>query len=125
MKSLKIILIAAIMMVPIFALAQHQHQSVKEMMKDKPMQDSIMTMICSNPMMMDEMTMHIMKNKEAMHSMMQQKGMMKEMMDMTSKDSTISRSMMNMMMQHPEMMKMMQNRMQQKGMMSGNGMMKK
>ena len=89
---------AAIMMSPILTLAQHQHQSVKEMMNNKPMQDSIMTMICSNPIMMDKMTMHIMKNKEAMHTMMQQKGMMKEMMDMTSKDSTMSHNMMNMMM---------------------------
>lgn len=44
----------AIMMAPIFTLAQHQHQSAKELMKDKPMQDSVMTMICSNPTMMDK-----------------------------------------------------------------------
>ena len=117
MKILKIVLIVAIMMAPIFTLAQNQHQSAKEMMKDKPMQDCIVTMISGNPMMMNKMTMHIMKNKEAMHTMMQQKGMMKEMMDMTSKDSTMSRNMMNMMMQHPDMMKMMQNMMHQKGMM--------
>ena len=125
MKSLRIILMAAIMMAPIFTFAQHQHQSVKEMMNDKTMQDSVMTMICSNPMMMDKMTMHIMKNKEAMHTMMQQKGMMKEMMDMTGKDSTMSHNMMNMMMEHPQMMKMMQKKMRQKGMMRGNGMMNK
>ncbi len=43
MKNVKIILIAAIMMAPIFTLAQHQHQSAKEMMKDTAMQDSVMT----------------------------------------------------------------------------------
>ena len=58
MKNVKFILIAAVMMAPIFTLAQHQHQSAKEMMKDKPMQDSVMTMICSDPGMMDKMTTH-------------------------------------------------------------------
>ena len=103
MKSLKIILIVAIMTAPIYTFAQHQHQSVKEMMNDKSMQDSIMTMICNNPMMMENMKMHIMKNKEAMHSMMQQMGMMKGMMDMTDKDSNMSHNRMNMMMHHPQM----------------------
>ena len=40
MKSLKIVLMAAIIMVPIFTLAQHQHQSAKEMQKGSAMQNS-------------------------------------------------------------------------------------
>lgn len=79
------------MMVPVFAMAQHQHPSAKELMKDKAMQDSVMTMICNNPEMMDKMTTHIMKNKEAMHTMMQHKGMMKEInkADKPQKDSLL------------------------------------
>ena len=69
MKSLKIVLMAAIMMVPIFALAQHQLQSVKEMMNDKAMQDSAMSMICSSPMMMKHPEM-----MKMMQNRMQQKG---------------------------------------------------
>ncbi len=111
MKSLKIILMAAILMAPIFTLAQHQHQSAKEMMKDIPTQDSVMTMICSNPKMMEKMTTHIMKNKEAMHTMMQHKGMMKEMMDMAGKDSMMCHNMMNMMMENKDMHKMMMDKM--------------
>jgi len=100
MKNLKTLLIAAIMMAPLLALAQHQHPSAKELMKDKAMQDSVMTMICKNPEMMDKMTMHIMKNKKAMHTMMQHKGMMKEMMEMAGKDSAMCSNMMNMMMKN-------------------------
>jgi hypothetical protein len=111
MKNLKIVLMAAIMMAPVFTFAQHQHPSANEMMKDKSMQDSVMTMICSNPKMMDKMTTHIMKNKEAMHTMMQHKGMMKEMMDMAGKDSTMCHNMMNMMMENKDMDKMMMNKM--------------
>ncbi len=60
---------------------------------------------------MDKMTMHIMKNKEAMHTMMQHKGMMKEMMDMAGKDSTMCHNMMNTMMENKDMDKMMMNKM--------------
>ncbi|HUZ60399.1 MAG TPA: hypothetical protein VMU83_16625 [Hanamia sp.] len=133
MKSLNVVLMTAIIMAPIFTLAQHQHQSAKEMMKDKAMQDSVMTMISKNSEMMDKMTMHIMNNKVAMHIMMQKKGMMKEMMNMADKDSTTGRAMMNMMMQHPDMMNMMMSMMMQRpemmermqGMMQNKGMMNK
>jgi hypothetical protein len=100
MKNLKNVLMVAVMMGPILAFAQHK--SAKELMKDKPMQDSIMTMICNNPNMMDKMTTHIMQNKEAIHTMMQHKGMMKEMMNVAGKDSAMCHNMMNMMMENKD-----------------------
>jgi hypothetical protein len=60
---------------------------------------------------MDKMTTPIMKNKDAMHTMMQHKGMTKEMMDIAGKDRTICHNMMNMMMENKDMHKMMTDKM--------------
>ena len=57
--------------------------------------------------MMDKMTTHIMQNKEAILTMMQHKGMMKEMMNVAGKDSAMCHNMMNMMMENKDMHQMM------------------
>lgn len=121
MKSIKTIVTIVLMLFSVSLFAQHQHQSAKDLLKDKATQDSVMTAIAGDHQMMMNMMQHMKQNKQAMY-MMQDKGMMKQMMDMAGKDSSMCRSMMSMMMEnknmHQMMMDMMMNKNNSGGMMN-------
>ncbi len=149
MKNLKTLLIIAGLAISIASCSQRQFPPASELLQDKPMQDSIMAKISSDPQLMTNMMDHMRNNGNAMQMMqngqmiqngqMMQNGRMQSMMNMTGGDSTTVRNMFNMMVQNPAMMsmmmnmmaqnpqsmKMMQNMMQHKGMMGGMGMMNK
>ena len=58
MKFLKTILIITGIMFPVSMYAQHQYPSATSLLKDKSMQDSIMTSISNDPQMRDNMMKH-------------------------------------------------------------------
>ncbi len=109
MKIFKSVLIIAAVMASLSSLAQHQHPSASELLKDKAMQDSVMTVIANDHQMMENMMKHMMQSKHGMQMMMKNNGMMKQMMDMAGKDSAACRSMVNRMMENKNMHQMMMN----------------
>ena len=57
-------------MFPVSMYAQHQYPSATSLLKDKSMQDSIMTSISNDPQMRDNMMKHMMMENKNMHQMM-------------------------------------------------------
>lgn len=138
MKNLKTFLIIAGLVIS--SCSQHPLPSVSEILKDKAMEDSIMTKISNDPQLMSYMMDHIRGNEHAMqmiqNNQVMQNGQMQKMINMTRADSSIVRCLFNVMVQNPVMMslmmnmmaqnsqsmKMMQNKLQEKGMMNGKDM---
>jgi len=112
------------MMFSVASFAQYQHAPAKDILKDKVMQDSIITAITNDHQMMDNMMNHIMQNKHAMHQMMQNKKMMQGITEGIARDSSKCEKMMAMMMDNKDMHEMMMNMMMKKNKMSGGNEMK-
>ena len=118
MNNLKLKLFIVAMIFSVASFAQHQHAPAKDLLKDKTMQDSIMTAITNDHQMMNNMMNHMMQNKDAMQQMMQNKKMMQEVTDGITKDSSQCQKMMAMMMDNKDMHEMM-NMMMKKDKMNG------
>jgi hypothetical protein len=124
MSNLKIKLVITAMMLSVVSFAQHQHAPAKDLLKDKTVQDSIMTAITNNHQMMDNMMNHMMQNKHAMHQMMENKKMMQGITEGIATDSSKCQKMMAMMMDNKDMHEMMTNMMMKKDKMSDGDEMK-
>jgi hypothetical protein len=94
MKYLKARLIILSMMFSTVSLAQHQHDPVQDVLRNKTTQDSIMTAICQDQGMMDNMMKHMMQNNSAMHQMMSNREMMDRMAKEGGRDSSMCKQMM-------------------------------